>query len=298
MPHYLYSVIFFSVLIIALHSSLANQNQYYENPGTSIIEAVPPDSNSNERGDLDLKKDSSETCLETENYLEDPAMENRLLSPEFISLNQVNTPNADPYRRAIYHKGHYYPYSPYMYQVDPPNDSGSRRKEYNDIWYPYTNPNVYTSVPYPNIPPVRTLPPVYARLYGNSLPLEQEWFPSQIRRQRKLHEHDDLIKQLEYDSIMENVLPTMPIPFPRDASDPQSSRIPYLYASFPHGTSDCAIPILLGCTPKITYGNLENHNSIPVPYAHAYTNLLENKVHDHVDISGGHISGEKVAKRE
>ncbi|XP_045785868.1 uncharacterized protein LOC123881217 [Maniola jurtina] len=288
-----YSVLFLFTLLVSLHSSLASQNQHIQQPGTAIIEAVPTDDTvtSDERGDQGLAEDSSETCQVSENIVENPTSENQL-SSEFTSLN-YQAPNPDPYLRATFHKGHYYPYSAYnayknMYQVDPVNDSGrGRGLNYNDIWYPYTNPSFYTSVPYSNIHPVKTLAPVYARLYGKSWPIEQEWYPSQIRRQRTPNNDEDLLKQLEYDSIMKNILPTMSIPLPRDAIL-QSAKVPYSYAAFPHGSSDCALPILLGCTPKMTYGNMKN----PVPYAQAYRKLENSKVHDHVD-----ISDDKVAEK-
>nr|AON96628.1 VMP32 protein [Bicyclus anynana] len=289
-------VVFYYILLI-VHTSLANQNQFYENPGTAIIEAFPSDiTNSNE--DLNLEDNSTEKCAESEKYLENFTLDNNQLRiPDVVAYNQLNAPSSDPYLRASFHKGRYYPYNSY-YQVDAPNDSVLRDRTVSyDNWYPYINPSVHTSLPYSNIPPVSSLPPVYARMYGNYLPIEPDWMTSQIRRQRKLFDDEDLLKQLEYDAIMKNILPTMPVPLPRDANNitPQSTGIPYVHASFPHSTSDCALPIFLGCTPKVTYGHWENQNLIPVPYAHdnGYRSLLENKVQDHVD-----ISDEKPAKKQ
>lgn len=262
---------------------MGNQNQYFEKPETTIIEAIPSDNtlNSNERGDQDSSHDPSGKCSNSENYLENPASV-QVLPSEFVSANYLNTPNADPYLRATFRNGYYYPYSDYAYLSDSSRDAVPRRgfsNEYNDVWYPFTNPGVFA--PYSNIPPVKSLPPVYARFYGNSLPVDEAWIPK-VRRQTRLDD-EDFMKQLEYDSIMKNILPTMPVPLPRNALSQSIYNLPYTYASFPHGMSDCAIPFLLGCRPAITYGNLVN--SMPVPYVHAYRNLESDQVHEHVDVN-------------
>lgn len=262
---------------------MANQNVYFDKPETTIIEAFPSDNtiSSNERGDQDSSQEPSGKCSNSENYLKNPtSVNNHMLLPEFVSSNHLNTPKADPYLRATFRNGYYYPYSDYTYYSDSPRDLPRRgfSNDYNDGWYPYTNPDVFA--PYSIIPPVKSLPPVYARFYGNSLPVEEAWIPK-VRRQIGLDD-EDFIKQLEYESMMKNILPTMPIPLARDAPL-QTIGVPYTYASFPHGMSDCAIPFLLGCRPTISYGSLSS--SMPVPYVHAYRNLGSDQVHDHLDMN-------------
>lgn len=95
-------------------------------------------------------------------------------------------------------------------------------------------------------------------------------------RERPLRTSDEeLLAQLSHDAVMQNILPTMPFPYFRRASIPSTFEMPHAQfhdartiAMCPNGKiTDCAVPLLLTCSFKITqdilsespsYGNVFN----------------------------------------
>ncbi|CAH0721807.1 unnamed protein product, partial [Brenthis ino] len=217
-----------------------------------------------------MKTATSEICpvaeserwskLKTRNDVEE-------VSPELLAPN-TNFVNKDLYHKFIYNPGYNY----YDMNTDPvgpwnikTSDAGLMRS-YNGLLYPYSYPEMAASFkPYP----VRYLPPVYLKNYETwprNMASERDLY---VRTPRMLRSDDDFWEQLQNDSIMKNILPTMPIPFLRSASTPSDTS--YQYSSSPYGSQDCPLPIMLLCTPKISLSeNLLNYNKQmdEVPYAY------------------------------
>lgn len=174
-----------------------------------------------------------------------------------------------------------YPYHvPYekwtKYDVDY---SSQDPMDYRNIYNSYNIPYMYNPMP-----PVRSLPPVMTtRIRENISPMTENandidadnemHFPPYVRAVRSRDYLD--LDQLREDAVMPNIIPAMPFPYMRNAipsflpsaqyyhSQPsssydQSGPVAY-FPSAPH--SDCAVPLLVSCSPQISYGSLRNVDS-------------------------------------
>ncbi|KAJ2952956.1 hypothetical protein O0L34_g7329 [Tuta absoluta] len=179
---------------------------------------------------------------------------------------------------------------------------------YIDMMYPYLYPRLRATYnPGFN---VNSLPPVHSTYIHGLVPAEEIqqsiYEENMLRPRRTLYyqpqrfvrmlrtPEDDFMAQLRHDAIMNNIVPTMQVPFARFASlapppppppaplpvsAPVIAPVPYApvpYAPGPYGPagvtalypsagSGCAQPILFSCTPKITKGYLKPSYAPPVP---------------------------------
>lgn len=169
------------------------------------------------------------------------------------------------------------------YETDPDTydeDQGLAGSQEADL-YPF----VHTSIPAAlnPVPPVHTLPPVYATHIHETMPsLEtrgdfdidvlnpenSEMMPPNLRITRSRRNYlKNWREDLAHDAMLNNLLPTMPVPFVRgaerspsyQASRPVEQRQGggQVMAVFPTSKAiDCAIPILMRCSPNLTRGTL------------------------------------------
>lgn len=144
-----------------------------------------------------------------------------------------------------------------------PYDLDYLTQAYNSYNMPYYN----MQLPNP-VPSVRSLPPVISTHILETIPEVPQiddgnnmndlsesdvYFPPFVRAVRS----DDFQDQLEKDAVIPNILPTMPFPYMRSAglAKYQSPGESGTVALFPSGSgSDCAIPFLVSCSPKIYPG--------------------------------------------
>ena len=175
-------------------------------------------------------------------------------------------------------------------------DQGMAGSQEADL-YPF----VHTSVPAAMnpVPAVHSLPPVYATHIHETMPsLESradydidvlnpensELMPPNLRITRSRR---DFLEDLAHDAMLNNLLPTMPVPFVRGAerstsyhaSKPVVAQRTGQVAVFPNSkANNCAIPILLRCSPKVVRGTLTGsyaEQSPPVSTGAAYKNNME-----------------------
>lgn len=132
-------------------------------------------------------------------------------------------------------------------------------------------------------PPVRSLPPVYSAKIYEMIPNDFDKnvyyerdnsfnFAPNVRAIRS--EEEDLLAELEKDSVMPNILPTLPFPYMRDAGSYVPIQNQQYAAMYPvDSNSDCALPFLLTCNPQVNYGTIEYANN-PSGYTSAsYKNV-------------------------
>lgn len=160
----------------------------------------------------------------------------------------------------------------------------------------YNMPYIYPI----SMPSVRSLPPVISTYIHETIPEEVEiddgfdvnglsdndiYFPPYVRAVRS-RDHD-FLEQLQKDAIMPNLLPTMPFPYMRSASQP-NYQTPLdgktgPVAMFPYGSgSDCALPFLLSCTPKVNRGVLTQNVYGGSPTGSALATYRKGVVPSHV----------------
>lgn len=136
------------------------------------------------------------------------------------------------------------------------------------------------------VPPVHSLPPVHATQVHETMPSldtrgvydidvlnpeNAELMSPNLRITRSRRE--DYLDQLTHDGIMNNILPTMPIPFVRGAESSPSYQVPQqsqttgsVRAMYPTRSSNrCALPILLGCSPNMFRGTMSSTYADRVP---------------------------------
>ncbi|XP_063892156.1 uncharacterized protein LOC126054294, partial [Helicoverpa armigera] len=137
-------------------------------------------------------------------------------------------------------------------------------------------PLVHTSVSAAlnSVPPVNSLPPAYvAQMDDNMSTLEtradydidvlnpenSELMPPNLRITRS---RSDFLEDLAHDAMMNNLLPTMSVPFVRGAGRSSvaqpAQRMGPVTATYPGASNNCAVPILLRCSPNIIRGTLSN----------------------------------------
>lgn len=124
-------------------------------------------------------------------------------------------------------------------------------------WQPYEENLPAGNLIYPHLHPafmvlksMNSLPPVYTPQYTKDLSL----------RRSSRSEVDDFLEQLNHDTIMNNILPTMPFPFLRTSNHGESPQEDLVTAIFPGvANTASAIPILLSCSPKVHQGTLQNY---------------------------------------
>ena len=258
---------YFVILKVLYYLICSSSADLLEKPKTNIIEAFSVETeNTNDVSESDnLKKSSPELCPVSENKSwKDLTSSNNIdvLSPE-LQPPLTNIANKDLAYQYAYTPGYnYYDLNTDPFTSPPPKiPDNSVVRSYNKLSYPYIYPEVFTSFqPYP----VRYIPPVYLQYYYSLSP--QDMMPnyevSNIRTPRVLRSNDDFWEQLESDSIMKNILPTMPVPFLRNNNQP----LIYERAYLPYGSPDCALPIMLGCAPKFFYrDHLAKYNREVVP---------------------------------
>lgn len=162
---------------------------------------------------------------------------------------------------------------------------------YRGVIYPHVHPKLFAALN-PRYPAVRSLPPVHATYIHGLIP-EQSYvpkpnfdldvyhpqntvlLPTLVRPSRMLRStEEEFLAELSHDAIMNNIIPTMQVPFSRYASAPTPTQYSYgasggspAIAVFPDSASGgCAQPILFSCSPQITRGymrpGLEN---VPLP---------------------------------
>uniref|UniRef100_A0A2A4K230 Uncharacterized protein n=1 Tax=Heliothis virescens TaxID=7102 RepID=A0A2A4K230_HELVI len=115
-------------------------------------------------------------------------------------------------------------------------------------------------------------PPVYASQMDDNMstletradydidvlnPENSELMPPNLRITRSRR---DYLEDLAHDAMLNNLLPTMSVPFVRGAgraSVPQAARqMGPVTATYPGVSNNCAVPILLRCSPNIVRGTL------------------------------------------
>lgn len=148
----------------------------------------------------------------------------------------------------------------------------------NSIGSPFQLPR-YMSERY--IPLVKSLPPVSMQIHesikemnnyesNDELDMENVLYRTPNVRAVRSRE-EEFLKQLEHDAMIPNIIPTMPVPFVRTAASPEYQAIedtPLVMVIYPGRVSDCALPFLFSCSPKIAYGSLaqtpySGYSSIP-----------------------------------
>lgn len=201
---------------------------------TKIIEAF---SESEVDTNVDVTKTSSEMCSENEN-LSHNELDKR---PEIIGSSSMKN---DFYYKPNF-RNYYKPISAQLYENLASSD---------------TNFDGSINILKNRIPPVTYLPPVYPPFQDNMLSQKVEsesLINEDVRPPRVYRSEKDFWKQLQHDSIMKNILPTMPIPFYRniEVDAPEASDLYY-------------IPMLLVCSPRIIYGRSLNNNDqgFPISY--------------------------------
>ncbi|KAJ8722569.1 hypothetical protein PYW07_003749 [Mythimna separata] len=156
--------------------------------------------------------------------------------------------------------------------------------------YPFVHTSISAALN--PVPPVHALPPVYATHIHETMPsLENrddfaidvlnpensEMMPPNLRVTRSRR---DYMEDLAHDAMLNNLLPTMPVPFVRSAErspsypasvvarpvlkpvarpvlTPVAQRTGQVMAVFPKRKfTDCAIPILMRCSPNFTRGKM------------------------------------------
>ncbi|KAJ8725774.1 hypothetical protein PYW08_003957 [Mythimna loreyi] len=200
----------------------------------------------------------------------------------------------------ILYNGQYNLQTPYeadavTYEVD----KGLAGSQEADL-YPY----VHTSIPAAlnPVPSVRVLPPVYATHIHETMPslenrdnfdidvLNPENSEMMTPNLRITRSERDFLEDLRHDAMMNNLLPTMPVPFVRSVEKspsypvlrPGAQRTGQVMAVFPRSKiNNCAIPILMRCSPNMTRGRLTGsyaEQSPQVPSGAAYRGGVEQKI--------------------
>ncbi|XP_049867555.1 uncharacterized protein LOC126367830 [Pectinophora gossypiella] len=166
---------------------------------------------------------------------------------------------------------------------------------YRGVLYPHVHPKLLAA--YGSGYAVNSLPPVLSTYIHGLFPQEEYQrtgydldalnpqntgtLPTLVRPSRMLRATDEeLMAQLQHDAIMNNILPTMAVPFARYAAPAYSSHRAILAkpasptgisAIFPNAAAGgCAQPILFSCTPRIIRGTLKPvapvENEAPAAY--------------------------------
>ncbi|XP_046965106.1 uncharacterized protein LOC124533703 [Vanessa cardui] len=177
------------------------------------------------------------------------------------------------------------------HQVDALNNletSGISLRKYDRGLYPYINSKMMSS--YNPIPPVRFLPPVYSPLHDTFLSEKRESdqdFIGNIQPPRVLRLENDFWKQLQHDTVMKNILPTMPT-FLRNTEDTHAirTRDPYY------------VSMLFLYSPEIIYSRRGSDDEIelPIPYAYAYS-FMGNRNFPELDDSNSRENNFKTIRR-
>lgn len=163
------------------------------------------------------------------------------------------------------------------------NSMGVQVSHSGGVLYPHVHPKLFAM--YNAGYNVNYLPPVYSTYIHGLVPEEDLqkanyeldvlnsqnalFKPEQIRLARMIHSQDEeILAELQHDAIMNNILPTMPVPAARYAMVPASPSATSSYGSangapaiavFPYGAGGgCAQPILLSCKPLPTDNAIDN----------------------------------------
>lgn len=199
---------------------------------TEIIEAF-----SENEVDEDVTKTSSEMCSENENLSYNELDK----QPEIIGSSSM----INDFHYKLNFRNYYKPISAQLYENLASSD---------------TNFDGSINILKNRIPPVTYLPLVYPPFQDNMLSQKVEsesLIDEDVRPPRVYRSEKDFWKQLQHDSIMKNILPTMPIPFYRniEADAPEASDLYY-------------IPMLLVCSPRIIYERSLNNKDqgFPISY--------------------------------
>ncbi|CAH2086265.1 unnamed protein product [Euphydryas editha] len=196
-----HSLILNSIIILICISLSATQK-------TKIIEALPDNEADT---NVDVTKTSSESCPENENWSYKKIDDRSEIFPSWLTTN-------DFYFNPI-SRNYFKPVSSHLYEDFEPSSASFDGSI-----------NVLKS----RIPPVRYLPPVYSPLHNKFLSQkvesDEDHINENVRPPRVYRSEDDFWEQIKRDSIMKNILPTMPIPFFRniEAYAPEASNLYYI----------------------------------------------------------------------
>ncbi|XP_050344779.1 uncharacterized protein LOC126769873 [Nymphalis io] len=237
-----------------------------ESQETAIIEALSAENDENKRyNNVDLT--SWEICFENENLNHSETDDQTEMIPYSLSPTQdfYLQPNFQRDDKTI---------SSHTYQVDALTNlksSGMSLRRYDGVLYPYTHSNMLSS--FNTIPPVRYLPPVYSPLHDTFLSEKRDSDQGSIENVRPPRVENDFWEQLQYDSIMKNILPTMPMFLRNTETLTPRKKYPYY------------VSILSLCSPGMIYSrpSLDGEIELPIPYAYTYSFVGNRNFPDHVD---------------
>ncbi|XP_047528023.1 uncharacterized protein LOC125064823 [Vanessa atalanta] len=270
-------------ILMTIFNCIILNKQLVESQETAIIEALSAEKKESKRyKNVDLN--SWEICLEDENFDQSKTDDQTEMLPSSLSTTNDFNPQSNFQRD-------YKSISSRTYQVDALNNleiPGISLRKYDGVLYPYINSEMPSS--FNPIPPVRYLPPVYLPLHDTFLTEKRESDQDvieNIRPPRVLRSENDFWDQLQHDTIMKNILPTMPT-FLRNTEDTRAIR-----------TSDpYYVSILFLYSPKIIYSRRVSDDEIelPIPYAYAFS-FMGNRNFPEPDDSNRSVNNIKTLRR-